>query len=100
MPACGKATILSSMAHDPRQQARNLIDRLRAQGHQAEADRLAHHLTAYTMERGLLLALLGACEILLTAIEAIDPVTQTMVEELRVEAEKRLRLRPERQPQR
>jgi len=40
----------------------------------------------------VLFALRQTCETILTAIEAIDPVTQTMIEELRLEVEKRLRL--------
>ncbi len=47
--------------------------------------------TLHGAERGLLFTLREACETILTAIEAIDPVTQTMIEELRVEVEKRLR---------
>ncbi|HTB42225.1 MAG TPA: hypothetical protein VK741_01270 [Acetobacteraceae bacterium] len=49
-------------------------------------------MTAHAVERGLLFALRETCETILTAIEAIDPVTQTMIEELRLEVEKRLRL--------
>lgn len=85
------------MADDPKQQAQNLIDRLRERGHHTQADQLAHRLTAHDVERGLLFALREACETLLTAVEAIDPVTQTMIEELRLEVEKRLRLREDRQ---
>jgi DNA-directed RNA polymerase specialized sigma54-like protein len=78
------------MADDAEQRARDLIERLRQQGHHAEADSLAHHL-AQDVERGFLFALREACETILTAIEAIDPVTQTMIEELRVDVEKWLR---------
>lgn len=81
-----------AMADDPRQKAQELVDRLRARGHTAEAEKLAHHLSVQKVERGLLTALRETLEVLLTAIEAIDPVTQTMIEELRVEVEKRLRL--------
>lgn len=83
------------MAHDPAHQTRSLIDRLRQGGHHAEADHLAHQLSLHDIEAGLLFALREACETVLTAIEAIDPVTQTMIEELRLEVEKRLRLRDE-----
>jgi len=85
------------MADDPKQKAQDLVDRLRASGHHTEADQLARHLKAQAVERGLLFALREACETLLTAIEAIDPVTQTMIEELRLEVEKSLRLRDDRQ---
>ena len=80
------------MKQDTAQQTRDLIDRLRARGHHAEADSLAHHLTAHVVERGLLFGLREACETVLTAIEAIDPVTQTMIEALRLDVEARLRL--------
>jgi hypothetical protein len=81
-----------TMANDPAGRTGDLIGRLREQGHNSEADHLAHHLTLHSVERGLLFALREACETILTAIEAIDPVTQTMIEELRVEVEKRLTL--------
>jgi|ERR1700733_7744819 hypothetical protein len=81
-----------NMAHDPAQQTRDLIERLREQGHHTEADRLERHLGTQTVERGVLFALRETLETILTAIEAIDPVTQTMIEELRLEVEKRLRL--------
>ena len=84
------------MADDPKQKAQDLVERLRAGGHHTEADQLARHLNVQAVERGLLFALREACETLLTAIEAIDPVTQTMIEELRLEVEKRLRLRDDR----
>jgi hypothetical protein len=60
--------------------------------HPAEADHLNRQLSLHAVERGLLFALREACETILTAIEAIDPVTQTMIEELRLEVESRLRL--------
>jgi aerobic-type carbon monoxide dehydrogenase small subunit (CoxS/CutS family) len=44
------------MADDAEQRARDLIERLRQQGHHAEADSLAHHL-AQDVERGFLFAL-------------------------------------------
>jgi len=77
------------MANDLQQQARPLIDRLRQRGQHAAADQFAHHVLQ-AVERGSLLALRETCETLLTAVEAIDPVTQTMVEELRVAVERRL----------
>jgi hypothetical protein len=70
---------------------RALVERLRENGHHAEADDLARQLTT-RVERAFLFALRETCETLLTAIEAIDPVTQTMIEELRLEVENRLRL--------
>lgn len=81
----------AAMAHDPAHQTRRLIDRLRHLGRHAEADHLARQLSLHGVESGLLLALREACETVLTAVEAIDPVSQTMIEELRLEVEKRLR---------
>jgi hypothetical protein len=90
------------VADDPKQpgsgpldtagRTRDLIERLRERGHHDEADVLATHLSIHTVERGLLFALREACETVLTAIEAIDPVMQTMIEGLRLEVEQRLRL--------
>jgi hypothetical protein len=83
------------MADDTSRQSNDLVERLRDLGHHAEADHLARHLPLQTAERGVLFALREACETILTAIEAIDPVTQTMIEELRLEVEKHLRLHEE-----
>ena len=80
------------MAQDPTQQANALVDRLRDRGHHTQAEHLSKLLSLHSIERGLLLALREACETVLTAIEAIDPVSETMIEELRLEVEKRLRL--------
>ena len=92
MPASARTAILRPMAPDPAQQTRGLIERLRGRRHQAEADHLDRQLSLHAVERGLLFALRESCETILTAIEAIDPVTQTMIEELRLEVESRLRL--------
>ena len=92
------------MANEPEQpgsgpgdaagRTRDLVERLRERGHNAEAEVLANHLGIHSVESGLLFALGEACETVLTAIEAIDPVTQTMIEGLRLEVEQRLRLPP------
>jgi DNA-binding ferritin-like protein len=81
------------MAQDLEQRTRDLAERLRQAGHPVQASQLARHLTAHRVERGLLVALRELCETLLTAVEAVDPVTQTMIEDLRLEVEKRLRTR-------
>ncbi len=83
------------MTDDASRLGGDLIERLRDLGHHPEADRLERHLPLQTAERGMLFALREACETILTAIEAIDPVTQTMIEELRLEVEKHLRLHEE-----
>ena len=84
------------MTDDAARKTGQLVERLRDQGHAAEAEHLARHLTMHGAERGLLFALRETCETILTALEAIDPVTQTMIEELRVEVETRLRPHDER----
>jgi hypothetical protein len=66
-----------------------LIDRLRERRQVGAADRLARTL-AHGAESGVLFALRETLETLLTGVEAIDPVTQTMMEELRLAVEKRL----------
>lgn len=81
-----------------RRRARDLIHRLREHGHREQADRVERHLTLHGLSRGALFASREACETLLTAVEAIDPVTQTMIEELRLEVEKRLRLPDAQEP--
>ena len=78
----------------PREQA--LIDRLREGGHADAADRLARHFGRQTVDRALLAALRETLEALLTAAEAIDPVTETMFEKLRVDMEARLGVAKER----
>ena len=83
---------LPPMAQHPAQRASDLVERLRDRGHHSEAEHLARLLSLHTIERGLLLTLREACETILTAIEAIDPATETMIEELRLEVERRLRL--------
>ena len=92
MRAFGRTAILRAMAQDLARQTRYLIERLRERDHRAEAGHLDRQMLLHAVERGLLFALREACETILTAVEAIDPVTQTMIEELRLEVESRLRL--------
>ena len=81
------------MAQDTtRRRTRDLIERLRELGHREQADKVERQLSLHGLSRGALFALRETCETLLTAVEAIDPVTQTMIEELRLEVEKHLRL--------
>ncbi len=89
-----------NMARDPTEQARSIVERLRKRGQRAAADHLERQLSLHGVETGLLFALREACETILTAIEAIDPVTQTMIDELRLEVEKRLRLSDDRKDKR
>jgi hypothetical protein len=58
----------------------------------------ADHLRAVLLDSragaALLAGLSETCQIILTAIEAIDPVSATLVEELRLEVDKRLKDSP------
>jgi hypothetical protein len=73
-----------------------LAERLRAEGHHAQAAHieatLGQHQPAVDDEtgHGFLHALRDACQTVLTAIEAIDPSSGTAIEELRLEVDKRL----------
>ena len=87
-PAAGSDPVV--MVDDPAGKTQALIDRLRERGYHAEADHLAHQRPTHLVERAFVFALREACETILTAIEAIDPVTQTLIEELRLEVENRL----------
>ncbi len=71
-------------------QARNLAEQLRAEGHHSAADRLEHASLGQRIGGELLAALREACEFVLTTVEALDPKTTLMAEELRLEVEKRL----------
>ncbi len=71
-------------------QAQDLADRLRIEGHHAAADQVEDAIGGSHFGDGLLHALRGACQFLLTAIEALDPKTGMMAEELRLEIDKRL----------
>src|SRR3954447_22690167 len=72
-------------------QARELADRLRAQGHLAAAERVQHATAGARVGRALLEALREACQTALTTIESLDPPTQLLAEELRLEVDKRLK---------
>jgi hypothetical protein len=63
--------------------ARVVAETLDQRGHAAHAETVRAALS-----RGH--ALRDACQVVLTAIEAIDPVSATMVEELRLEVNARL----------
>jgi 6-phosphofructokinase 2 len=71
--------------------AHQVADRLRQRGHA----RLAAHLRGVLLERRaaavLLTAVREACQTVVAAVEAIDPVSATMVEELRLEVDMRIK---------
>ena len=70
--------------------AQALAERLRAEGHATAADRLHHATAGERLGHALLEGLREACQTVLTTIEALDPKTQLMAEELRLEIDKRL----------
>ena len=73
---------------DTSKTAKQVAARLRERGHHEHAGRL--HAALTKVGDDLLLALREACQTILTAIEAVDPVSATMVDELRLEVDKRL----------
>jgi hypothetical protein len=92
---------MSDDQQTPATRARQLAERLRAQGHVAAADHLETTLTGEPPAlgdsapvdetgHGFLHALRDACQTILTAIEAIDPVSITAIDELRLEVDKYL----------
>lgn len=87
---------MSDDLNSPATRARSLAERLRAEGHDTQADHIEatvdQHETAVDdgSGHGFLHALRDACQTVLTAIEAIDPSSGTAIEEFRLEVDKRL----------
>ncbi|MBW4022996.1 MAG: hypothetical protein HIU92_07615 [Proteobacteria bacterium] len=88
---------MSDDQETPATRARLLAERLRAEGHDTQADHLEATLAGHPevtadaeAGHGFLHALRDACQTVLTAIEAIDPSSGTAIEELRLEVDKRL----------
>lgn len=88
---------MSDDQQTPATRARLLAEQLRAQGHGEAADRLDSTLgtsgeasAADESSHGFLHALRDTCQAILTAIEAIDPVSITAIDELRLEVDKHL----------
>ena len=87
---------MSDESQSPATRARLLAEHLRAEGHDTQADQieatLHQHVTPADdgTSHPFLHALRDACQIVLTAIEAIDPSSGTAIEELRLEVDKRL----------
>lgn len=67
--------------------AQNVADALDQRGHGEQAGRLRAALSHSHSGSLLRAALRDACQVVLTAVEAIDPVSATMVEELRLEVD-------------
>jgi hypothetical protein len=70
--------------------ARQVADTLEQRGHAPQAAAMRGVLGSGRAGALLLEALRDVCQTVLTAIEAIDPVCDTLVEELRLEVDKRL----------
>jgi len=77
------------MSEDPAKTAEQVAAHLADQGHQAHAHSMRHALTLGA-ERSVLLALREVCQTVLSAVEAFDPETSAMIEELRLSIDRRL----------
>jgi hypothetical protein len=75
---------------DEFERARELAERLRAEGHHGAAEQIHHATMGERIGHALLEAVREACQTVLTTIEALDPKTQLLAEELRLEIDKRL----------
>ena len=79
-----------SGSDDEIERARELAERLGAEGH-AEAAHRVHTATLGERIGDVFFgALRAACQFVLTTIEALDPKTELLAEELRLEVDKRL----------
>ena len=79
------------MADETRDKAAKLAETLQERGHAEPAERLGTAAAAVeAVETVFLRGLRDALQSALTAIEAIDPVSATMIDELRLEVDKRL----------
>ncbi len=73
------------------QSARSVADQLQDHGHAEEAERIRGVVHTHGTGPGLLHALDDVCQTVLTAIEAIDPASAGLIDELRMEIDKHLR---------
>ncbi|MGD0104475.1 MAG: hypothetical protein ABSC06_10600 [Rhodopila sp.] len=71
--------------------AKKVADKLDQRGHKRHAGALRAVLAEIHPRSMFLRALRETCQTVLTAIEAVDPVCATLVEELRLEVDKRVR---------
>jgi len=78
------------MPDDTIKAAHHVVDTLHKRGHARQAHEIHAVLRGSHAGSILLTALRDVCQVVLTAIEAVDPVSATMVEELRLEVDKRL----------
>lgn len=77
------------MSEDPAKIARQVAARLADRGHTTHAESLTRALTLGA-ERAVLLGLREACQTVLSAVEAFDPETSAMAEELRLAVDRHL----------
>jgi hypothetical protein len=82
------------MTDDPTAAANHVADQLHARGHHQQAAHIRSVLLDNRVGSALLAGLREACQTVLTAIEAIDPVSATMVDELRVDIDKWIKQAP------
>ena len=79
------------MVDETRDKAAKVAETLQARGHAEPAKTLSTAAAAVeAVETVFLHGLRDACQSALTAIEAIDPVSAMMIDELRLEVDKRL----------
>jgi len=78
------------MTEETKRKANEVADALRARGHEAPAETLRIAAAAERVEGAFLRGLRDACQTALTAIEAIDPVSATLIDDLRLEVDKHL----------
>jgi hypothetical protein len=83
----------SHMSEEPGSAAHQVAGQLQEHGHHEHASNLRSALLGRAGAE-LLFVVREACQTILTAVEAIDPVSATMVEELRLEVDKRLKKTP------
>jgi hypothetical protein len=76
--------------NDTSASAHKVADTLDLHGHTGQAGALRAALAEHRTKSLFLAALRETCQTVLTTIEAIDPVCATLVEELRLEIDKRL----------
>ncbi|MDR3529160.1 MAG: hypothetical protein P4L90_01195 [Rhodopila sp.] len=82
---------MNDVPKDTIKAAHRVADKLQQHGHIEQAGALRAALGHAHAGSILLATLRQACQVVLTAIEAIDPVCATMVEELRLEVDMRLK---------
>lgn len=81
------------MSEDPSKMARQVATRLADRGHANHAESITQALSLGA-ERAVLVALREACQTALSAVEAFDPETSAMIEELRISVDRHLAAPP------